>query len=480
MNTLLFDEVITPFIMGTHVLYTIWAMTLPIYIVIAEYLGYKHNDPVYYAIAKRMTPVMVIFFSVGSAFGVMIAVSFLTLWYKWMYVVSQVDIMPLVVEVFAFFLETIFLALFVYGWGKFSRTSHLLLGIAVAIGANLSAALITMVNSWMNTPVGFNTKVFEETGKIVDVNPWASFIAPAIRYEVPMAITGAIYAATSLLMMFYGYRLFKVKDPGEREYYIKGAKLAVYMTAIDAPLVGLAGDYAGKSLAVEQPLKLAAMEGVTQSGYGLPEIVGPLKIPKLLSFLVTGNPNGYVIGLNAFPKSEWPPVFVVHNAFDAMAVFGIIIGIVSWLIAISLIFKPKNALFRILGLANGEPFDHFLPKVAMIVSGILGVLAWESGWVTAEVGRAPWIIYGVMTIAAAANTSPIVIPVGIGIGITIAFLTVLTYYLLNKVFKERPISVDIQNASEELSSMGITVSASFIKSSNVKALDNKKNGGLNK
>lgn len=465
MDIVLFDRAFTPFIIGTHMLYTIWAMTLPIYIVIAEYLGYKHNDPVYYAIAKRMTPVMIIFFSVGSAFGVMIAISFLTLWYKWMYLVSQIDIMPLIVEVFAFFMEVIFLALYVYGWNKFSRTTHLILGIAIAIGANMSAALITWVNSWMNTPVGFNIQAYLQTGKIEDVNPWAVFLAPAARYEIPMAISGAIYAASSALMMFYAYRMFRVKDPLEKEYYTKGAKLAVYFASIDAFLVGLTGDYAGKSLAVEQPLKLAAMEDALYSGKGLPEVVGPIKIPKLLSFLATGNPNGYVVGLNAFPKSEWPPVTIVHNAFDTMATFGIIIAIISWLIAISLIFKPKNALFRILGLADGKPFDHFLPKAAMFISGILGIIAWESGWVAAEVGRQPWVIYGVMLTSQAANTSPIVIPVAIALGTVVVFLVVYTYYLLNKVFKTRPIALDVQRAAEELGSLGTAYlnGGSFVK-----------------
>lgn len=126
MSLEVFDRVLAAYTMAVHVLFTYWAIGLPLFIVAAEYMAYRKNDPYYMAIAKRWSVVMAVLFAIGSAGGAAIAVEFITVWYKWMYLVNQIDILPFDIEVLAFFSEVIFLALYLYGWDKMSRGAHML------------------------------------------------------------------------------------------------------------------------------------------------------------------------------------------------------------------------------------------------------------------------------------------------------------------------------------------------------------------
>ncbi len=458
MSLEIFDRVLAAYTMGVHVLFTYWAITLPIFIVAAEYLAYRKNDPYYMAIAKRWSVVMAVLFAVGSAAGAAIAVEFITVWYKWMYVVNQVDILPFDIEVLAFFTEVIFLALYMYGWDRLSRGAHMIIGLLVSLGSTASAILIIMVNSWMNTPTGFNVAQYAQSGQITDVDPLAALAPPAAIAEVPMGVAGAWFVGFGSILGYFAYRLLTNKNMGheEKEYYTKGFKLSAYLWAGDAIFLAWAGDNAGKTLYWAQPLKLATLEGLMTTQSNAPLEFFGVKIPGLLSLLVSWppNPNAVVLGYSSFVSQDWDPIWwLSYEAYDIHATLGIIGALIAWILAYSVWRRPKWLSF--LGLDS--PTEKTIPLVAAFLFGWLQLIAWEAGWVAAETGRQPWVVWGPMVQTAsglyaiqaglatadAFNDSPEVLPIGIAIMAILAIAVAGTVYMLKKLFSVARITNDV-------------------------------------
>ncbi|MCW1297607.1 MAG: cytochrome ubiquinol oxidase subunit I [Saccharolobus sp.] len=456
MDLFVFARVLAAYTMGTHMLFTYWAISLPFFIVTAEYLAYRRNDQYYLALAKRFSVVMLVLFAVGSAAGAAIAVEFITVWYKWMYLVNMVDILPFEIEVLAFFTEVIFLALYLYGWDKIGRVAHMMLGILVGVGSSASAVLIVLVNSWMNTPTGFNVEAYVTSGQLTGVDPLASLWPPVATAEVPMVLAGAWFVGFGSLAGYFSFRKLFSRNLSsqQKEYYNRGLKLSVYLAALDAIFLGFAGDNAGKVLYDVQPLKLATLEGLLRTSYGAPLNIGPISIPGGLSFLTTWNPNALVLGYSSFVNSVWNPLMdLAHTAYDIHATLGILGAIVFWILAISYI-RPLKA-FNWLGLDN--PIEKKIPLYAAFILGWLQLIAWESGWVAAEVGRQPFVIWGpmatttnglytiqaVMLTSEGYNTSPDIMPIGLGIMTALAIAVAGTLYLLKRLFRGREVSQDI-------------------------------------
>jgi len=459
----IFDRVLAGYTMAVHVLFTYWAITLPFFIISAEYLAYKKNDPYYLAIAKRWSVVMAVLFAVGSAGGAAIAVEFITVWYKWMYLVNQIDILPFDIEVLAFFSEVIFLALYLYGWDRMSRTAHMIVGGLVGLGSSASAVLIILVNSWMNTPTGFNIEAYLQSGQLTGVDPLSSALPIIALAEVPMGLAGAWFVGFGSIAGYFAFRKLTKKDmtTDEKEYYNRGLKLATYLGALDAIFLGWAGDNAGKMLYLYQPLKLATLEGVMQTAAGAPMQVGPISIPNMLSLLATWppNPHATVLGYSSFVQADWDPIwYISHTAYDLHATLGIIGAIAVWILAYSFWKQPKNALFKAFGLDN--PAENKIPLYAMFFLGWLQLVAWEAGWVAAETGRQPFVIWGpmvqtasglyeiqaVMLTADGFNNSPEVLPIGISIMVVLALAVGGTIYMLKKLFAGKEVSADISSA----------------------------------
>ncbi len=493
MSLFVFDRVLAAFTMGSHMLFTYWAISLPFFIVTAEYLGYKRNDPYYLAIAKRFSIVMAVLFAVGSALGAAIAVEFITVWYKWMYVVNEVDILPFEIEVLAFFSEVIFLSLYLYGWNRISRNAHMILGLLVGVGSTLSALLIILVNSWMNTPVGFNIAQFAQTGAITNVNPLGSLWPPAANAEVPMGVAGAWFVGFGSLAGYFSFRkLFKKNlTHDEVEYYNRGLKLSIFLAAIDAIFLGWAGDNAGKTLYQIQPLKLATLEGVMQTAKGAPMSVGPISIPGGLALLSTWppNPSALVLGYSSFVQSVQDPIsWIAHNAYDLHATLGILGALVFWILAAFTFFKLpslKNA-FKFLGL--DAPLDKKIPLYVTLLIGWLQLIAWESGWVAAETGRQPFVIWGPMVTTSSGlytieagmltsqgfNNNPDVLPIGIAIMTVIVIAVAGTLYILRRLFSGKEVAQDVASLTTFGSTSAQSPNIPSIKSVNSNDQDKKK------
>jgi len=460
VDMFVFDRVLAAYTMFAHMIFTYWAISLPFFIAAAEYLGYKKNDPYYLAIAKRFSVVLGVLFAVGSALGAAIAVEFITAWYKWMYIVNEVDILPFELEVLAFFMETTFLALYLYGWDKIGRTAHMVLGALIGVGASVSAVLITLVNSWMNTPQGsFDINTYLQTGQLTGINPIASLWPDAANSEIPMVLAGAWFAGFGSLMGYFAFRkmLSRNLDVQSKEYYNRGLKLATYLAALDAIFLAWAGDNAGKVLYHDQPLKLATLEGLMQTyPHGAPMQLGPISIPGLLSFLSTWNPNAPVLGYSSFVSSVQDPIWgIAHATYDLMAILGILGAIVAWILAAAYLFPRFGKAFSWLGLDN--PTERKLPLYVAFIVGWLQFVAWQAGWIAAETARQPFVIWGpmiqtssglytiqgVLLTSEAYDSNPDVFGIGIAIMTVISIALIATPIVLKRIFAKRDIKQDV-------------------------------------
>lgn len=466
VNLVLFDAGLMGYSLAVHILLVSVGMTLPIIISIAEFISIKYKSTVHEILAKRLSNILIIFFAVGTASGVVVAIELFVLWPKFISVLGQVAILPLYMEIFAFFTEAIFLGVYIYFWDKFkSRIRHWLLSIFIAIGAVMSGVFITMINAFMNTPNGFNIPYYLSAGKIINVNPFAVLNTPTTWVEIGHVVGSTIFTGAAFFLAYFAYKLLKTKGL-EREYYKKAAKITAVIVIIGIVLTVVIGIESITNVMVNQPEKFAALEMNFNSGPHVAELIGgflvnnktldAISIPGLMSFLATGSFNGVISAndsLAAYAKSTWPPVSIVHNTFDVMVGVGTLIGVIMvlflviWLLNLKKIrdkLASNASLNRLLSIKLlSDPFDNPLVLKVLIIIGILSGFLLEDGWVTDEVGRQPWIIYNVMTVSAAANTSNSIVPIGIAI---IAFYVVVlpaTILFTRKVMKKRDLNTEL-------------------------------------
>jgi cytochrome d ubiquinol oxidase subunit I len=390
--------------------------------VLAEWRHVKTGDPVWLDLARRWAKGTAIFFAVGAVSGTALSFELGLLWPTFMEYAGPVIGMPFSLEGFAFFLEGIFLGIYLYGWDKVSRRVHLFAGAAVAVSGLVGGIFVVAVNAWMNGPSGLTLK----DGKIVEIDFVRAFFSPSF-FTQALHMSLAAYASVALAVLaVHASRL--VKDP-RNAFHRRAASLCLAVLTVAVPLQLLSGDLSAKHLAEHQPLKLAAAEGLFETQRAAPIALGglpnletqeleyALHIPYGLSFLATGDPNGLVRGLNDFPRELWPPLTVVHVSFQVMVACGVaMLALVAWSLYLRL--RKKNPV--------GE--RSFL-RVATL-AGPLGLIAVEAGWFVTEVGRQPWIIAGLMHTADAVTPMPgLVVPL-LGFTLLYVFLGLVVLFLL--------------------------------------------------
>ncbi len=432
-----FDRFLMGFSLGIHIILAVIGIALPVIIVTAEVVGIKRNDPYYTRIAKRLTTMLIVFFAVGTASGTLVALELLFLWPKFMVLVGHVAILTLYIEVFAFFLEAIFLGVYVYSWDKFdNRYIHAFTGVLVALGAVLSAVFITMLNAFMNTPVGFNIPEYIKTGIIAGVQPLAVLATPSTLVEVAHVVSTSYFAGGFIFIFYFAYRMLR-STGDERLHYRKGLNIAFSLTLIATFFAVITGILSISGLYAFQPEKYAAMELDLYPQTHAPELLGGFysngtvkgaiaSIPNLQSILATGSANGAVPGLSSYPSSTWPPL-VVHFMFDTMVGLGFGFGFVMLIIFFMLVLKM-------------HPFDRKWVLVLLIAAAVVAVLLLELGWATAEIGRQPWIVYNVLLVSQAANTSPIIIPLAIFFVVFYALVLPFTVLVIKRLLRDRPVA----------------------------------------
>jgi len=390
--------------LGFHILFAVVGMAMPALMVAAELMWRRTGRRAYCELAKRWAKGTAILFAVGAVSGTVLSFELGLLWPTFMEKSGPLIGLPFSLEGYAFFLESIFLGVYLYGWDKVRPSVHLAAGVGVAISGLLSGIFVVGVNAWMNTPTGF---VLDDTGAFTQIDPWQVFAAPAFFTEaLHMAL--AAYASVAVMVLgIHAYRLLGTPDDdhGTRRFHVAAIRISFGFALVSIPLQMLSGDLAAKHLAKHQPLKLAAAEALFDTQKQAPlsvfgvvdedkrELRYALEIPGALSFLSFSDFNAEVKGLNDFDDKDWPPVAVTHVAFDVMVGCGMGMAALVGLGALLGVLRARREGWETFLAAAAD--DKRWLKLAVLCSP-LGFIAVEAGWTVTEVGRQPWIISGVM------------------------------------------------------------------------------------
>jgi len=412
MNDLLAARSQMAMSLAFHIIFAAIGIAMPLLMVIAEYLWLRSKEEVYLQLAKKWAKGTAILFAVGAVSGTVLSFELGLLWPGFMGYAGSIIGMPFSLEGFAFFTEAIFLGIYLYGWDRVSPRSHLLSGVIVSISGALSGIFVVIANSWMNSPTGFDII----DGKPANVDPIAAMANPmAVSQCLHMTI--AAYAATGFVVA--GIHAFLLRRDRNNVFHRRALAIALTVGGIAAILQPVSGDLSARSVARNQPVKLAALEAHFDTEKGAPLNIGglpdvekgetyyALKIPYGLSLLAFHDPNSTVRGLNDFPRDEWPNPVIVHTAFQLMVGLGTLMALMAvW--AIFVWWRHRR-------LPDGKWF-----LLCLVWSSPAGMLAIEAGWTVTEVGRQPWIIQGFMRTSEAVTPMP---------GLVVPFLLFTLLYL---------------------------------------------------
>lgn len=400
-----------------HIIFAVIGVALPLMMIVAEAIWLRTKDPVFLCLAKRWAKGTAILFAIGAVSGTVLSFELGLLWPRFMGLAGAAIGMPFSLEGFAFFTEAIFLGIYLYGWRRTSPRMHLFSGAVVAVSGVASAGFVCLVNGWMNTPSGFRL----DHGQFVDINVWKALRNTAGMPEAIHMILAAYCAAGFGTAGVHAF--LALREPSNR-FHRAAITIALCVAGSMVTLQMVSGDALARVTAVNQPTKLASMEGEFQTRTGAPLRIGgipdvrsqqtkyAIEIPDGLSILAFHSPKAAVAGLDQTPRDEWPNVLVVHLAFQTMVGIGTLLVGVSGLTAF-FAWKYKQ-------LVMSRRFLQLL-----VLCSPLGFVALEAGWVVTEVGRQPWVIYHIMRTSAAVTTMP-------GLQNTLAIFTLL-YFVLSAI-----------------------------------------------
>jgi cytochrome d ubiquinol oxidase subunit I len=362
-----------------HIVFASAGVAMPLLMVLAEARHQATGDPSLLALARRWAKGTAVLFAVGAVSGTVLSFELGLLFPTFMRHAGPIIGLPFSLEGFAFFLEAIFLGIYLYGWQRVPPRLHLLAGVGVALMGLASAVSVTFVNAWMNAPRGFAV----HDGQLTDIDPWGAFQTPFAAHEI-LHGTLASYAATGLAVAgVHAFALLRRRTEVAPSPFHRHALVLALWVAVPASLLQpLLGHYAGQQVAQHQPAKLAAMEQLRATRTAAPLHVGPLEIPGGLSVMAFNDPGAVVMGLDAFPPADRPPA-LIRPAFLIMVGLGTGLALYALWAALLRIRRRDPAVDR-----------RFL--LATLLAAPAGFVALEAGWVLTEVGRQPWVVYGVI------------------------------------------------------------------------------------
>jgi cytochrome d ubiquinol oxidase subunit I len=409
-----------------HIVFAAVGIGMPLLMAVAEGLHLRSREPIYLDLARRWASGTAILFAVGAVSGTVLSFELGLLWPRFMEYAGGIIGMPFSLEGFAFFAEAIFLGIYLYGWDRIPAVVHWLAGIVVAVCGMLSAVFVVTVNAWMNAPTGFEVV----QGRVTNVDVVAVMLNPASLQQVIHMVLAA-YVATGFAVA--GVHAFFLLRDRSHAFHRRALGIALAVGAGAIPLQIMSGDTIARMVSERQPAKFAAMESHYRTGAGAPLTIGgipddatmtsryALRIPGALSLLAGGDPNAVVRGLDSVPRDEWPDTRIVHWAFDLMAGAGFamlaVAGWAGWL------WWRRRRL----------PDDRWLLR-ALVGVGPFGLIAIEAGWVVTEVGRQPWIIYGVLRTSEAVTPMPGLVVPFVTFTTVYVFLSVILVYVLRRQF----------------------------------------------
>lgn len=389
---------------AVHIPLVAFAISFPAMVLFTEWLGHRTADPLYRTLARRWTRVMVALFAVGVITGTVLSFEMGLLWPNFTGTFGSVFGVGFAIEGFSFFMEAIFIGIYVYGWGRLSSRTHLLSGLPVILTGFTGSLMVISVNAWMNHPGGFQL----HAGRVTHVDPFRALFANSYFWHELIHMYFAGYIVSGFIVAGC-YAFARLRGRWGR-YERTALAIPLTVAALAAPVQILVGDWAARDVATTQPTKLAAIEGLYNTTRGASEhVLGwytdnqvkyGIAIPHLLSLLAFHSWNAKVQGLDAVPANQRPPINIVRYAFQTM------VGIGTLLALLGLVYLA--VWLRLRRLPESTWFYR-----AVVVAGPLAVVALISGWVVTEVGRQPWVVYRVMPTADAV-TGARGIPVGYG------------------------------------------------------------------
>ncbi len=396
-----------------HIVFACIGMTMPWLMFVAELKWIKTGKKVYLDLAKAWARGVAIFFAIGAVSGTVLSFELGLLWPKFMEHAGAVIGMPFSWEGTAFFMEAIALGIFLYGRNRVNNRVHLISGLVVGIAGVLSGIFVIAANAWMNSPSGFDWI----NGQALNIDPVKAMFSKA-WFQQALHMTIAAFASTSFAVA--GIHAYMQLRHRGNDFHRKAVHIALAFGSVAAILQPISGDISAKNVAKLQPVKLAAMESLFKTSEPASLVIGGIPnmkeekveygmhIPGLLSFLAHGDFTAEVEGLDKTKKEDWPPVAIVHYAFQIMVFMGMLM-LGTGILFLAFMYKWKEKLDK----------RWWLKLLVWLTP--TGFIAVEAGWIVTEVGRQPWIIYGIMKTRDAVTPMP---------GIQYSFYMITLIYIL--------------------------------------------------
>lgn len=435
-----------------HYIYPPLSIGLGLLLVLMEGAFLKTKDPVYHQMAKFWTKVFALTFAIGVATGIVMEFEFGTNWATYSRYVGDVFGSALAAEgVFAFFLESGFLALLLFGWDRVGPKTHFFATLMVCLGAHFSAIWIVVANSWMQTPAGYAIVGEGMNARAEITDFWEMVFNPSSVERLLHTVVGCWLAGAFLVISVSAYYLLKKRH---EEFARRSLKCALAVATVAVFLQAILGDISARGVARNQPMKLAAFEGIyrTQKGaplhlFGIPNseketVEHALSLPKALSFMAFRDVDAEVKGLEEVPRNDWPRVETLFPVYRLMlGMWGIMV-----LLCVAALWKWRK----------GTLFESPWMLRALVLSVLCPQIANQAGWVAAEMGRYPWIVQDLLRISdglSKAVTEAHVLGSIIMFGCVYLFLFVMFIYLLNEKIQAGPSDQDLQTPYHGLSQL---------------------------
>ncbi|MEK7299339.1 MAG: cytochrome ubiquinol oxidase subunit I [Candidatus Margulisiibacteriota bacterium] len=410
--------------LGFHIVFACIGMVMPFLMVMAYHRYLRTRDAAYWTLTHAWLKGTAIFFAVGAVSGTVLSFELGLLWPNFMTWAGPIIGMPFSLEGAAFFTEAIFIGIFLYGRRHIPEWLHWWCGVVVGVSGVVSGIFVVAANAWMNSPSGFTLL----NGTVTNIDPIAALFNPAWLSQA-LHMTIAAFEAVGFGVAGL-HAIYLLRNPNNALHQ-KAFRIAASVAIIAAILQPLSGDFSARDVAKRQPIKLAAMEAHFHTEAYAPLIIGgwpdtetqtvkgAIEIPGGLSFLIYRDSSKPIIGLAAFPRDQWPSVPVVHIAFQVMVAIGMALMVLA---VLTLFFWLRR-----------RP----LPRWAMMLwalSAPLGIIAVEAGWTVTELGRQPWIIYGIMRTADAVTALPgLLFQLGVFTAIYVSLAVVVTWLMLRQM-----------------------------------------------
>ena len=414
-----------------HFLFPAVSIGLGLLVAVFETLRWRTGHPLWDRTARFWTRIFAVTFLMGVATGIVMEFEFGTNWARYSAFVGDIFGAPLAAEgVFAFFLESTFLGVLVFGRDRVSSRTRWLAGVLVALGSTLSAFWIIVADSWMQTPAGFDI----QGGRAVLTDFWAAVFNPSTLPRFTHTVFSTWVAGSFLVIGLSALLLLRRRS---RDVALASIRVALVVAFAGTALMFVTGDQQARQVAVTQEAKFAAMQGLYNTTSGAPLVIWSLPpaqdpgtatqapeivVTRLLSLLAFGNVAAPIAGLSEFPVTDWPPVAVTFLAYHNMVILGTVL-LLEMLVLLVLVLRGSLERHR----TWLRIFAWSMP---------LPILAIQLGWMTAEIGRQPWIVYGVMRTDDGVSTNVSVPDLAISIALFATAYLVIAWLWLTLVRRE--------------------------------------------